>query len=390
MSARKSVEKNQYIKHYGEHNISPVHQDISNFELHLLRREKLYITLGMPAAFFAGRRLLEIGPGGGYNALAYFRWNAKVDFVEPNKKAQDELPELLGGHAIGGYKLFKGKFEEHRARRKYDIVIAEGFIPLMENRLEIVGKIFSYLSPGGVCVVTCVDDVSYFFEYLRKIIAYKLFSCLGVSGFDEKVAILAKAYASHYRTLKYASRPVEDWIVDNLMNPYSFGDLFSVGELIDAIPCGFEVLGCSPSMFTNYSWYKDYGFDSSAEFKRQFAMKRHNLIMAGVDETVRPKAKNDELAKLARRIRAIIEENGDRLDTGVSRKIAETLDEIRRNLSDADRRVPEAVGEAAELFLDASLTVGKISRARRFASAFGRGQQYVSIVKRFTHDVKGK
>jgi len=384
-NTQNSNENNQYLKHYGEHNISPVHQDISNFAIHLARRERLYITLGIPAVCFEGKRLLEIGPGGGYNALAYFHWKANVDFVEPNKTARKELKQLCKKHKTSDYRLFKEKFEDFKTDEKYDIIIAEGFIPLLSNRLEILNQIFSYLKPGGICAITCVDDTSFFFEYLRKIIALKLFHCLKVDDFNEKVKLLTAAYGSHYKTLKYASRPVEDWIIDNLLNPYSFGDLFSIGECIDAIAEGYEFMNSSPDLFTNYQWYKDYEYDHSADLKKQFAQKRHNLIMAGLDETVRPAPKNEELNNSIRAVRNVIEKNTAIHDDSFTAKIIEQLEKIIENISDIDARAANAVKEAIVLISDKKINCEKISGSRYLSSAFGRGQQYVSIVKKLTN-----
>lgn len=129
--------ENPYVNFYKEHNISPVHQDISVFSQHMKRREKLYRSLGLPPFVFHKETVLEIGPGGGYNALAFFRWGATVDFVEPNKKAQDELPVLLGKCDIdpNDWNLFSGLIEDYYPEKLYNIVIAEGFIPgLLEKR----------------------------------------------------------------------------------------------------------------------------------------------------------------------------------------------------------------------------------------------------------------
>ena len=56
---------NLFVDFYGKHNISPVHQDIGDFDLHLLRRAKLYRQLGMPIILYKNAYILEIGPGGG-------------------------------------------------------------------------------------------------------------------------------------------------------------------------------------------------------------------------------------------------------------------------------------------------------------------------------------
>lgn len=65
---------NDFIEYYGEHGISPVKQDLSNIKAHYAKREKLYRQLGVPSIAFEGKKILEIGPGSGYNTLAYFFW----------------------------------------------------------------------------------------------------------------------------------------------------------------------------------------------------------------------------------------------------------------------------------------------------------------------------
>lgn len=124
-------QENPLLSFYIQHNISPVHQDIKHFKNHLLRREKLYRMLGLPPIAFSNKTVLEIGPGGGFNSLVLFNWGAKLEFVEPNPKAQKELMELLYMYNINEnrWKLFPKKVEEFNFHKKYDIVIAEGFIP---------------------------------------------------------------------------------------------------------------------------------------------------------------------------------------------------------------------------------------------------------------------
>lgn len=61
--------KNDFLKYYGEKNISPVKQDISDLQLHCRRREKLYRQLGLPFCLFKDKNILEVGPGSGYNTL---------------------------------------------------------------------------------------------------------------------------------------------------------------------------------------------------------------------------------------------------------------------------------------------------------------------------------
>lgn len=57
--------ENDFLEYYGEHSISPVHQDITDIELHYNRRKKLYRQCGIPIMTFRNAELLEIGAGGG-------------------------------------------------------------------------------------------------------------------------------------------------------------------------------------------------------------------------------------------------------------------------------------------------------------------------------------
>lgn len=65
MDTTKLRKENSYFQFYGEHNISPVRQNIDNIEMHYKRREKLYRLLGMPVNLFKDKEILEIGPGVG-------------------------------------------------------------------------------------------------------------------------------------------------------------------------------------------------------------------------------------------------------------------------------------------------------------------------------------
>lgn len=56
--------KNEFLEYYGQHNISPVKQDISNLKVHYERRRKLYRQCGIPVIAFRNAEILEIGPGG--------------------------------------------------------------------------------------------------------------------------------------------------------------------------------------------------------------------------------------------------------------------------------------------------------------------------------------
>jgi ubiquinone/menaquinone biosynthesis C-methylase UbiE len=58
-----------HLAFYKAHGISPVRQDISDWERHRQRRSALYRQLGILPSYLRGRSVLEVGPGSGHNAL---------------------------------------------------------------------------------------------------------------------------------------------------------------------------------------------------------------------------------------------------------------------------------------------------------------------------------
>lgn len=68
---------NDFVSYYGQNQISPVSQDISDLDLHFKRRANLYEMLGIDTALFAGKQILEVGAGSGYNSLCFCHWVQK-------------------------------------------------------------------------------------------------------------------------------------------------------------------------------------------------------------------------------------------------------------------------------------------------------------------------
>lgn len=376
---------NPFLEFYGKHGISPVHQDIDNFRLHMLRREKLYRILGLAPYAFSQKTIIEIGPGGGHNSLAFFNWGANVVFVEPNPTAQAELRLLLVQHGILNerWELFPVRIEEMAAKgRGYDIVIAEGFLSGINNASEVINKIAELVNPGGVAVVTCVDAISFFFEIVKRIIANRLIQ--QTDNFEEQVGILSRAFSSHLKNLEYASRPVEDWVIDLFLNPAGYGELFSIIDCIKVFGNDFELMGSSPSMFTNYSWYKNVDFDFSNSIVEQFNRKRHSLLLWDMEASERSAELNERLFRVCEAVRNLAGEFESQRSPSIIQDIIEQLNEVIIITNDLDNRIAVAINEAITLLKEDNLNAEKVANAAEFAAAFGRGQQYVSMVRKFT------
>ena len=163
---------NKYLEFYEKHKISPVVQDIENFTEHIQRRTSLYRQLGVTPLTFQDKDILEIGPGGGYNSLVTYTYMPKTyTFVEPNSTGYKELKDNF--MHIDKSNLFMNNctLEDFNSTKKYDIIMCEGLIPGLNNKEEFISTLVSLLKPNGIFIITTADQVSMFFEILRRHIA---------------------------------------------------------------------------------------------------------------------------------------------------------------------------------------------------------------------------
>ncbi len=316
---------------YQQHGISPVKQDISDLPAHFARRAHLYRSLGLPPMAVRLKRVLEIGPGSGDNAT--YTASLHPSFyvaVEPNETGAKEA-------------RCRGLFDEvhirpiadYRPYEPFDLVLCEGLLGLCGTDpkvlLEHVGK---HVAPGGVLVITCIDPISDHAEVLRRAMAQQMID--RSAPLADQVAVLRPVFAPHLATLKGMTRSVDDWIIDNLLNPASIGPTFSIPEACEALDGRFDVLGCSPRFLMDWRWYKE------AEAGNQWAIdsywqQAHNLQDYRRIDPPKDEAENRKLSAYCQQVRD-------------------------------DVRAYEAGGKYLGAWLDPAW--------------FGRGQQYLSFVRR--------
>lgn len=281
--------ENSMLAYYSSKNISPVHQDISDLAVHLKRREKLYRQCGVPAGLLQGKKVLEIGPGSGYNSLAFFHWGAAhVDLVEPNPKGREDMIALFAEHGIdtGLFEIIPvtlEKFSEGNHQGVYDFVACEGFIQQAAGAKNIFLQLLKFPKPGGVLVWTCMEPFGFFIEYLKRIAA------LGMTSNSicetEREDRLVDIFAPQLKKLFGVSRPVRDWVQDQILSPNGNGrDFFRVGEALDVLPEDFHMLGSSPQLIRDISWYKDLRYPQREEMKKELKIRLATLFMAGSSE----------------------------------------------------------------------------------------------------------
>ncbi|WP_373071982.1 class I SAM-dependent methyltransferase [Sulfurimonas sp.] len=366
---------NEYLSFYEKYKISPVVQDIDNFKEHVRRRNNLYRQLGASHLIFKDKDILEIGPGGGYNALVTYSYGPKTyTLIEPSTQGYHELKNNFKNLDKNVF-IFNEMLEEFKAIKQYDIIICEGLIPGLSSKEQFIKIIQSLLKPNGIFIMTTSDQVSVFFEIIRKYMANVLIK--DIEDIDEKVKILVDSFSSHLDTLKGMTRSYSDWCLDNLVGDAILEHTLSINDAIELLKNNY-ILGISPNIFNNYSWYKQLPtntFEYNQVFQEQMLEKWHNFIDYRFIQKDRDYKSNIELSKYCLELIKAIKNSDDKI------KIVDILEKIKINLkSDIEKETLLAIEEAIEVIND-SITPTKIKNMKFFNSAFGRGQAYISFVK---------
>ncbi|MCF6309504.1 MAG: class I SAM-dependent methyltransferase [Sulfurimonas sp.] len=368
---------NEYLSFYEKYKISPVVQNIDDFKQHVRRRTNLYRQLGVSPITFKDKDVLEIGPGGGYNALVTYTYELKTyTLVEPNTTGYNELKNNFKDINNNNIFIFNDMLEDFKVTKQYDIIICEGLIPGLSSKDSFINVIKSLLKPNGIFIMTTSDQVSVFFEIVRKYMANILIE--NIEEIDKKVEILVDSFSSHLKTLKGMTRSHSDWCLDNLIGDAILEHTLTINHAIELLKSDCYVLGSSPDLFTNYSWYKELPTDTveyNKIFQEQFLKKWHSFIDYRFIQKDRESSKNTELAEYCLALISAIK-NSDK-----KKNILDILEKIQTNLkADIEEGTILSMDEIIEV-ISSGITPEKIKNMKFFSSAFGRGQSYISFAK---------
>lgn len=376
---------NSFLSFYRKHNISPVKQDITDIRKHFNKRASLYRELGILKNFIENSDVLEVGPGGGYNSIIVAMQNPRsYTLVEPNYAGYKEMLSLFNKNRLFTESTFfiNDIFEDANLDIQYDLVICEGLIPGLENKSGLISKLKNSVKSGGILVLTTADEISGFFDIARRFIANKLIE--NIVDIKQKIIILSEAFELHLSSLGTPTRSVEDWVLDVLLNPASSNaeHYYSMSDALKDLGEEFFYFSSSPNLFTNQTWYKKLEYEPDQYNKKyisQFKTNRHSLILQEYPITHRPQKLNDELSALCSSFGVLSKKaENNELNFGYCEKeIILIVKSIVDNLQ--DESIKEILSEF--IYILQNTTIDNIRNMKKFKSAFGKGQQYMSFVK---------
>jgi len=382
---------NDYIEHYKNNNISPVRQNIANINKHFYIRKKLYETLGLTNNNFENKRIIEIGPGGGYNTIYTASLKPKFyKLIEANKVGVKEIEELFKKVEIDTKNIdIENIFiEEYSTTNKFDIAICEGMLPCVTNNYEILEKIDTLIKRDGIMIITCSDEISILFDMARRFLANILLQKENVTNYEDKIDILVKAFGSHLDTLKGFGRFKEDWCADNLLGNALYNASLSVSDVIEFFKSKYSFYHLSPDIIKDETWFKEVP-ESISQFNElkinKFYEIWHNLIHYQVFDSV--KWDRDNILKLRILCKDFIKQcklSEEKYTYSVmsdTLKILQNIIELQKK-NNANNIIIDALEDLHKFIKNDNITVSSIANdLTYFKSSFGRGQQYLSLLK---------
>jgi SAM-dependent methyltransferase len=371
-----------FVDYYSQNEISPVAQDISDLPRHFDRRRSLYRALGIVPAFVAGRSVIEFGPGSGYNAIYTGSLNPQryvlvdgnpVGLVETNRLLQERFGTSLP------YEMVESLIEDFETDERFDVSLCEGTIPFQLEPEAFTRKVGSFCKPGGVLIITCASAASVMGEITRRLIASRIAD--GGAPLPERLAALRPIFAPHLATMKNMSRSVDDWILDNIIHPF-IGKTFSIEAAIDAVGDEFELYGQSPQFVADWRWYKDIWGDAkqfNARAKDAYLRNVVNFLDYRVELSPHSPAVGDRISTLAESVYGFMQDYELHGIEAARRRACEAIGDLAETVAHISPLTAESLRAAAAFVMDGDRGTHSLAP---FESYFGRGQQYVSFIRR--------
>ena len=373
-----------FVDFYGQHRISPVTQDISDLTGHFERRDSLYRHVGIVPGLISGKSIIEFGPGSGFNSIYTSSLKPRrYVLVDGNPTGLDSTRALLEEYAHGEtqHDVVESLVEGFDSEERFDVVLCEGVIPLQLNPKAFLRHVAGFAAPGGLVVITCMDTVSQLSEIMRRVIGTLLVH--PDAPISQKLDILRPVFEPHLNTLKGRSRLVDDWILDVIIHPW-IGSMLSVADAIEALDYGFDVYGSSPRFLMDWRWYKEIVGENrnwNARGLESYYANLHNFLDFRDIFEPRDERENQELLAICDSLFAAEKRFSTDRDVVVLVGIRGALAKLSANVRSFSPGSAAAIDNFVSA-IDAYLDGGMLGNLKRFAPLFGRGQQYLSFIRR--------
>ena len=253
------------LKYYIEEKFNPVPITFSskkNIEAHYEKRINLVENhLKIPLTLLKGKDVLEFGCNGGENACVLASYGANVYLVEPNKKMHDLIKSNFKKiKKLNNLKLLsKDSLEVFKNKKKFDLVVVEGFLNTLKKRNEYFKKISNFLKPKGILIINYDDGYGVIFEFLKSIILLKACKLNGINfRKNDSLKIAKKFFEKEFSKLN-KSRNFPSWWKDQLVNPYA-SKTWKLNDILKLSNSSNLYMYSTSPIFdksSHFQWYKN-------------------------------------------------------------------------------------------------------------------------------------
>ncbi len=373
-----------FLSFYEHIGFAPTRQQQSSADTLTSRRAYLYRTLGIPNIAVRGSDIIEFGPGSGENSdILIAQAPRSYKFVDGSDAVltnlQDRLSTTAPSSTVVPQLMFSASnILDYEDDSLYDLVVCEGVLPMQMKPREMATHVLSFIRPGGAVIFTCFDSVSTFSEIARRYVASLIFEDLEYS--EELVRQLVHFFTPDFAHLPGMSRRPEDWVLDSIINPW-LGNFFSLQDALEVAIDGHALLGTSPRFLQDWRWFKDpSALDENTTLTSAVSSYRRN-IHSLLDARFTGQARLDDEAnssligvtsRIATRVRGHISGN-------VPYESEEFGGDVLHMIKTTEGLHPQTV-QSLQGLADWSVSRDPSDLAQ-FRSLWGRGQQYISLVR---------
>jgi hypothetical protein len=208
--------------YYRDSGISPTFgslQTEADLDRFCEQRARIFtLKLQMPPEMFRHARLLEFGPDTGENALAFARWGARIELVEPNTSVWPQLQAYfrrfgLEDRLLG---LHDKAIQEFAPAGQADIVVAEGFIHTVKPEEQWIDVVRQAVRPGGYLILFYYERRALLMELFHAALYREYCRLIGQRGPD----VARRLYGAKWDAIAHVRR-FNSWVMDVLENPYT-------------------------------------------------------------------------------------------------------------------------------------------------------------------------
>lgn len=207
--------------YYLTQTIRPTYADFgTNTELskYAELRKNVFHRLSFPPALFSGKRVLEFGPDTGENALVFAQWGAHLTLVEPNQQAHAYIRNYFSQFQLNDHldDVIAASLLEFSAQRKFDIIVAEGFIYTIQPTSAWVKKTGEYLESEGFLIISHMELYGAFIELLTKAIYQQV---ARDPNFGANIETAKRLFLPKWNSVNH-TRTFDSWFMDVIENPF--------------------------------------------------------------------------------------------------------------------------------------------------------------------------